>query len=145
MIFPSPLQFEKTLGFQFQAQTQFVASCVDVLPVNQAGQGEFDTCTHTGAGAKKMFDFWLTCRSWRRLTWSESLSVTNTNKAIVVHFSLEKEKKKKSGFTLTFVKFPFICFSTYTDGSVFVQLVFGSDAEAGAVAAGGPCQTHRRF
>lgn len=150
MIFPCPLQYEKPLGFQFQAQTQFVASGVDALPVNQAGQGEFDTCTqthtHTQQGQDSHQLFWLNCCAWKSLTWSESLSVTNTNKAIVVHFSLERARRTVGQVFLSLLQpFPFICFSTYTDGSVFVQLVFGSDAEASAVAASGPRQAHRRF
>ena len=31
-----------------------------------------------------------------KLTWFKSLGVSNTNKAVVVHFSLEKQKHHKS-------------------------------------------------
>lgn len=34
---------------------------------------------------------------------------------------------------------------THGDGRVLVQLVFGGDAEASVVAAGGPGQSHRRL
>ena len=80
------------------------------------------------------------------LTWSKSLGVPNTNKAIVVHFSLWRKKTNQ----LLRISQHFILFyphkadglycNTYADGGILIQLVFGSDTEACAVAAGGPGQ-----
>lgn len=84
----------------------------------------------------------------KQLTWSKGLGVPNTNKTIVVHFSLKgggggKKVFKSQCKTITF---PFprysetLCSTTYTDGGIVVQLVFGCNTKACAVAASSPCQ-----
>lgn len=85
----------------------------------------------------------------KQLTWSKGLGVPNTNKTIVVHFSLKGgggEKKKVFKSQCKTITFPFprysetLCSTTYTDGGIVVQLVFGCNTKACAVAASSPCQ-----
>lgn len=89
LISPSPFP-RWSLGFQLQAKAQLVTTGIEVFAVDQAGKGKFhtwtwqllatenDPCPGTYTGS---------------LTWSECLGVTNANKAVVINFSLRKEKQ----------------------------------------------------
>lgn len=79
---------------------------------------------------------------WKHLTWSKCLGVPNSNKAIVVHFSLRGKSSVNQPETVTVLDSSTLKSSaaTYTDGGIFVQLVFGCNSKTRAVAAGGPSQ-----
>lgn len=87
-------------------------------------------------------DLWLIATGI--LTWSKCLGVTNTNKAVVVHFSLGRGKQTSSQLK-QFSPPTKSCAATHADGGVLVQLVLGGDAEARAVAASGPGQVDCRL
>lgn len=86
-----------------------------------------------------------------KLTWSECLGVTNTNKTVVVDFSLKEEREcQKQKCTVsndqTFhLAHPYKAMMTYADGGILVQLVFCCNAEACAVAASSPGQVDCRL
>lgn len=84
------------------------------------------------------------------LTWSECLGVANTNKTVVVDFSLklgENPKRTVSNCqsTTSLLIHPPQAAMTYTDGGILVQLVFCCNAEACAVAASSPGQVDCRL
>lgn len=86
-------------------------------------------------------------------TWPKALGVADSNQAGVVHFSLQGEQRDDSFVLARHLAalvsrcFAFCCVSSGASGSyrqrgVLIQLVLGSDAEAGVVAASGPGQGH---